>query len=132
MYVVDEGAYGSSAYLSFERREEKRRILSARNLKTFGDLLNVIRTCVLDLLLYARLTPPSKTIRADRLEVFRNVIHLLFFDIGDDDIYFIASSIVHPAQEHKFWELKLRRLGEREKRDIWERSHHHRKDHRQH
>ena len=56
-----------------------------------------IRTCILDLILYTRLTPPSKTIRADHLEVFRNVVHLLFFEVCDDNIYFIASSIVHAA-----------------------------------
>ena len=64
-----------------------------------------IRTFVLDLMLYARLTAPSKTIGADHLEVFRNVIHLLFFKVCDDDIYFITSSIMHTAQEHKFGKL---------------------------
>ena len=56
-------------------------------------------------MLYARLAAPSKTIGADHLEIFSNVIHLLFFKVCDDDINFIASSIVHAAQEHKFWEL---------------------------
>ena len=56
-----------------------------------------IRTCVLNLILYTRFTSSSKTIRADHLEVFRNVIHLLFFEVCDDNKYFIASSIVHAA-----------------------------------
>ena len=73
-------------------------------------MCSCIRTCVLDLILYARLTAPSKTIRADHLEVFRNVIHLLLFEVCDNDIYFIASSIVHAAQEHKFWELNYESL----------------------
>ena len=56
-------------------------------------------------MLYARLTTPSKAISTDPLEVIGNVIHFLFFEVRDDDIYFIASGIMHAAQEHKFWKL---------------------------
>ena len=56
-------------------------------------------------MLYAWLTAPSKAISADRLEVLRNVIHFLFLEIRDNDIYLIATGIVHSAQEHKFRKL---------------------------
>ena len=87
-YVVDEGEYGSDACLS------SRTLLVA--VQTW--ISSCIRTFMLDLVLYARLTTSSKAIRADRLEVFRDIIHFLFLEVRDNDIYFIASGVVHSAQ----------------------------------
>lgn len=46
---------------------------------------------------------------ADELEIFGDIVHLLAFQIRDDNKYLVASCIVHAAQQHEFWQLQGQR-----------------------
>ena len=63
-------------------------------------------TVMIDLLLHARFTIPSRGILANVLEIFRNLVHLVALEISHYDIYLVAATVVHAAEEHKFRELR--------------------------
>jgi hypothetical protein len=37
----------------------------------------------------------------NELEVLRDVVHLLSFEIGHNDIYVVAAVVVHASEEHE-------------------------------
>jgi hypothetical protein len=37
----------------------------------------------------------------NELEVLRDIVHLLSFEIGHDDIYIVAAVVVHASEEHE-------------------------------
>ena len=55
--------------------------------------------------LHAWFTTSPETIAAHEFEVLRHIVHFLPLEIGDNDKDFIATSVVHAAQEHEFWKL---------------------------
>lgn len=63
-------------------------------------------TVMIDLLLCARLAVSRRCVLTDILEVFGHLVHLVSFEVGDNDVNFIAAAIVHAAEEHELWELR--------------------------
>ena len=61
---------------------------------------------MIDLLLHARFTIPSRGILANILEILRNLVHFVALKISHYDIYLVAAAVVHAAEEHKFRELR--------------------------
>lgn len=61
---------------------------------------------MVDLLLCTRLAVSRRCVLTDILEVFGHLVHLVSFEVGDNDVNFIAAAIVHAAEEHKLWELR--------------------------
>jgi hypothetical protein len=43
--------------------------------------------------------------RGAHFEVLGDVVHLLPLEVGDDDVYVVASHIVHAAEEHELRQL---------------------------
>ena len=62
-------------------------------------------TIVINLLFYAWFAMASGGILADVFEVLCDLIHLIPLEIGHNDINVVAATVVHAAEEHKFWKL---------------------------
>jgi len=54
---------------------------------------------------HAGFTAFAETITGYKFEIFRHVIHFLLFEISDNNVDLVASSIMHSAKEHKFRKL---------------------------
>lgn len=63
-------------------------------------------TVMIDLLLCARLAVTRRCVLTDILEVFGHLVHLVSFEVRDNDVNFVAAAIVHAAEEHELWELR--------------------------
>jgi hypothetical protein len=66
-------------------------------------------TLVKKLLFHARFQRPTKCVFADEFKVLGDVVHLLPFQISNNDEDVVASMIVHSPQEHQFRKLLVNR-----------------------
>ena len=60
---------------------------------------------MINLLLHAWFAVSSSSILANVLEVLRDLVHLLPFEVGNDDVDIVTAAIMHSAKKHEFGEL---------------------------
>ena len=60
---------------------------------------------MIDLLFYTGLAVAQGRVLAHVLEVLRDLVHLLPFEVGNDDVDIVTAAIMHSAKKHEFGEL---------------------------
>ena len=62
-------------------------------------------TVVINPPFYTELATAHGGVLTDELKIFRDFIHFVPLKVGHNDVYLVATSVVHAAKEHEFGKL---------------------------